>query len=291
MLVSATDMLTGAVKGHYAIAAFNTNNLEWAAAILDAAEAEQAPVIVQCTGGAAKWQTSFKVVKEIVDTMLETKNITVPVAMHLDHGNYEEVFQAIEAGFTSVMYDGSREHDFELNLKRTQEIVGICHKKGISVEAEVGGIGGTEDGVTNTGELADPKQCEMFANLGVDALACGIGNIHGVYPKSWKSLSFEQISLIKEKVGDLPLVLHGGSGIPTEQTQKAISMGIAKVNVNTELQQVFTAAIRKYIEEGKDLEPKGFDPRKILKPGRAAIVDRAVDLIRTFGSDHKGWNK
>lgn len=289
MLVSAKDMLNGAVKGHYAIAAFNTNNLEWTAAILDAAEAEQAPVIIQCTGGAAKWQTSFKVVKEIVDTMVKTKNITVPVAMHLDHGNYDEVFEAIDADFTSVMYDGSREHDFDLNLKRTEEIVKLCHKKGISVEAEVGGIGGTEDGVTNTGELADPAQCEMFANLNVDALACGIGNIHGVYPASWKSLSFEQIKLIKEKVGDLPLVLHGGSGIPTEQTQKAISMGIAKVNVNTELQQVFTAAIRKYVEEGKDLEPKGFDPRKILKPGREAIVERAVELIRTFGSDQKGW--
>ena len=290
MLVSATSMLRSAEQGHYAIGAFNTNNLERASAILDACEKEQAPLIIQCTGGAAKWQTSFKLVKDMVEELVKVKNITIPVAMHLDHGNYEEVFQAIEAGFTSVMYDGSRENDFELNRKRTEEIVKLCHKKGISVEAEVGGIGGTEDGVTNTGELADPEQCEIFANLGVDALACGIGNIHGVYPKSWKSLSFERIAMIKEKVGDLPLVLHGGSGVPTDQVQKAISMGISKVNVNTELQQVFTAAIRKYIEEGKDLEPKGFDPRKILKPGREAITARASELIRDFGCDGKAWN-
>jgi fructose-bisphosphate aldolase class II len=282
-------MLQSAVKGHYAIPAFNTNNLEWAASILDAAEESQSPVIIQCTSGAAKWQVSFKLVADMVKELVEAKNITVPVAMHLDHGNYEDVFKCIEAGFTSVMYDGSHEETFELNLERTTEIVKIAHAKGISVEAEVGGIGGVEDGVASMGELADPQQCKAIADTGVDFLACGIGNIHGLYPDNWEGLSFDQLEKIKAEVGDLPLVLHGGTGIPTDMVQKAIGMGIAKINVNTDLQVVFAKATREYIEAGKDKEGKGYDPRKLMKPGREAIVARAKELLCDFGSDGKGW--
>ena len=289
MLVNATSMLQAAVKGHYAVAAFNTNNLEWAASILDAAEELQSPVIIQCTSGAAKWQVSFKTVADIVRDLVEAKNITVPVALHLDHGNYEDCFKCIDAGFTSVMYDGSHEETFDLNLQRTSEIVKIAHSKGISVEAEVGGIGGVEDGVTSKGELADPAQCKAIADTGVDFLACGIGNIHGLYPADWEGLSFDRLQEIKDLVGDLPLVLHGGTGIPTEMVQKAIGMGIAKINVNTDLQVVFAKATRAYIEAGKDLEGKGYDPRKLLKPGREAIVVRAKELLCDFGSDGKGW--
>jgi fructose-bisphosphate aldolase class II len=277
------------VKGHYAIPAFNTNNLEWAASILDAAEQAQSPVIIQCTSGAAKWQVSFKLVADMVRELVEAKNITVPVAMHLDHGTYEDVFKCIDAGFTSVMYDGSHEETFELNLERTTEIVKIAHAKGISVEAEVGGIGGVEDGVASMGELADPQQCKAIADAGVDFLACGIGNIHGLYPENWAGLSFERLSEIKALVGDLPLVLHGGTGIPTDMVQKAIGMGIAKINVNTDLQVAFAKATRAYIEAGKDLQGKGYDPRKLLKPGREAIVTRAKELIVDFGCDGKGW--
>lgn len=290
MLVSAKAMLQSAEKGHYGIGAFNTNNLEWASAILEAAEKTQSPMIIQCTGGAAKWQTSYRVVADIVRDLVEDMNITVPVAMHLDHGSYEDAFKAIEAGFTSVMYDGSHEPDFETNLKRTAEVIKAAHAKGISVEAEVGGIGGTEDGVTAQGELADPEECAKIADLGVDFLACGIGNIHGIYPANWEGLSFEQLQKIKDKVGDLPLVLHGGSGIPVDQVQKAITMGVSKVNVNTDLQLVFAEATKKYVEAGKIEEGKGYDPRKLLKPGREAIVARTEELIKQFGSDGKSWN-
>ena len=289
MLVSAAAMLQSAEKGHYAVGAFNTNNLEWAASILDAAEELQAPVIIQCTSGAAKWQLSFKVVADIVRDLVEAKNITVPVAMHLDHGTYENCIECIAAGFTSVMYDGSHEASFDINMEKTAQIVKLAHAKGISVEAEVGGIGGTEDGITAKGELADPAQCKAIADLGVDFLACGIGNIHGLYPENWEGLSFDQLAKIKAVVGDLPLVLHGGTGIPTDQVQKAIGMGVAKINVNTDLQVVFAKATREYFESGKDLQGKGYDPRKILKPGRDAIVARTKELICDFGSDGKGW--
>lgn len=290
MLVSATAMLQSAQKGHYGLGAFNTNNLEWATSILDAAEELQSPVIIQCTGGAAKWQTSYKVVADIVRDLVQIKNITVPVALHLDHGTFEDVFKCIDAGFTSVMYDGSHEKDFQTNLDHTIEVVKAAHSRGISVEAEVGGIGGTEDGVTSRGELADPEQCKQIADVGVDFLACGIGNIHGIYPDNWEGLSFERLAAIKAKTGDLPLVLHGGSGIPVDQVQRAITEGISKVNVNTDLQLVFAEATRKYIESGADKEGKGYDPRKLMKPGRDAIVARTKELIKQFGSDGKGWS-
>lgn len=290
MLVNATAMLQSAEKGHYGIGAFNTNNLEWASSILDAGEELQSPLIIQCTSGAAKWQTSFKLVADMVKDLVEAKNITVPVALHLDHGSYEAALECIDAGFTSVMYDGSHEKDFETNLAHTAEIVKLAHNKGISVEAEVGGIGGTEDGVTAKGELADPEQCKAIADLGVDFLACGIGNIHGIYPVNWEGLSFDRLQEIKAKTGDLPLVLHGGTGIPVDQVKKAISLGISKINVNTDLQLVFAAATRKYIEEGLDKQGKGYDPRKLLKPGREAIKERTEELIKEFGSDGKGWN-
>ena len=287
MLVNAAAMLQSAEKGHYGIGAFNTNNLEWASSILDAAEELQSPMIIQCTGGAAKWQTSFKVVADMVRQLVEDKNITVPVALHLDHGSYEACFQCIEAGFTSIMYDGSHEENFQVNLDHTAELVKVAHEKGISIEAEVGGIGGTEDGVTGRGEIADPDQCKQIADLGVDFLACGIGNIHGLYPANWEGLAFDALSAIKEKVGDLPLVLHGGTGIPADQIKKAISLGVSKINVNTDLQVVFAEATRKYIEAGKDLEGKGFDPRKLLKGGRDAIVEHTKALMEEFGSTNK----
>lgn len=290
MLVNAAAMLKSAEKGHYAIGAFNTNNLEWASSILDAAEELQSPVIIQCTSGAAKWQGSYKVCADIVKQLVEDKNITVPVALHLDHGTYEDVFKCIEAGFTSVMYDGSHEASFEINLERTAEVVKAAHAKGISVEAEVGGIGGVEDGVASKGELADPEQCKAIADLGVDFLACGIGNIHGIYPENWEGLSFERLGEIKALTGDLPLVLHGGTGIPVEQINKAITLGICKLNINTDLQLAFAKATRAYIEAGKDLEGKGYDPRKLLKPGRDAIKERTKELMLQFGSDGKGWN-
>ena len=290
MLVNATDMLQKAEAGHYGIGAFNTNNLEWATAILDAAEAKQSPLIIQCTGGAAKWQTSFKVVSALVHQLVEDKNITVPVALHLDHGSYEDCYKCIEAGFTSIMYDGSHEKDFATNVANTKELVKVAHGKGISIEAEVGGIGGTEDGVTAQGEIADPEECKQIADLGVDFLACGIGNIHGLYPANWAGLNFDALEAIKAKTGNLPLVLHGGTGIPVEQVKKAIENGVSKINVNTDLQVVFAAATRKYIESGADQQGKGFDPRKLLKGGRDAIVDRTGELMEEFGSVGKGWN-
>ena len=233
MLVNAKYMLDAAVAGHYAIPAFNTNDLEWTRSILQAAEELQSPVIIQCTAGAAKWQMGFKVVRDVVADLVDYMNITVPVAMHLDHGSYEDCFKAIDAGFTSVMYDGSHEPTFEMNLERTAEIVKLAHGKGISVEAEVGGIGGVEDGVASSGELADPAECKAIADLGVDFLACGIGNIHGLYPEDWAGLSMDRLAEIKALTGDLPLVLHGGTGIPTAMVQEAIANGIAKINVNT----------------------------------------------------------
>ena len=287
MLVNATHMLQSAEKGHYGLGAFNTNNIEWTYGILTAAEELQSPLIIQCTAGAAKWMTSFKLCHDVVVDMMDTLNITVPVALHLDHGSYEDCFKAIEAGFSSIMYDGSHEKDFQTNLEHTAELVKLAHSKGLSIEAEVGGIGGVEDGVASEGELADPEQCKQIADLGVDFLACGI---HGKYPANWPGLSFETLAAVKEKVGDMPLVLHGGTGIPVEQVQKAVSMGICKVNVNTDLQVVFAQGVREYVEAGKDKQGKGYDPRKMLLPGRDAIVERTKELIREFGSDGKAWN-
>ena len=289
MLVNATAMLQAAVKGHYGIAAFNTNDLEWTRSILQAAEELQSPVIIQCTAGAAKWQMGFKVVRDVVADLVDYMNITVPVAMHLDHGTYEDCFKAIDAGFTSVMYDGSHEPTFEMNLERTAEIVKLAHGKGISVEAEVGGIGGVEDGVASNGELADPEECKAIADLGVDFLACGIGNIHGLYPDDWAGLSMDRLAEIKALTGDLPLVLHGGTGIPTPMVQEAISNGIAKINVNTDLQVAMAKATWAYVESGEAKKGKNYDPRKLLKPGFDAIVARAKELIVDFGSDGKGW--
>ncbi|MDI9591083.1 MAG: ketose-bisphosphate aldolase [Acidobacteriota bacterium] len=290
MLVNATAMLQSAVKGHYGIAAFNTNNLEWTRSILTAAEQTQSPVIIQCTRGAANWQQGFKVVRNIVQDLVDYMKITVPVAVHLDHGTYEDCFDAIDAGFTSIMYDGSHEPTFEINLERTAEIVKLCHSKGISVEAEVGGIGGVEDGVASDGELADPQECKAIADTGIDFLACGIGNIHGLYPDNWQGLSMDRLAEIKALTGDLPLVLHGGTGIPTPMVQEAISNGVAKINVNTDLQVVMAKATREFIISGQDLKGKNYDPRKLLKPGFDAIVTRAVELIKDFGSDDKGWS-
>ena len=287
MLVNAADMLKKAEAGHYALGAFNTNNLEWTLSILAAAEEAKSPLIMQCTGGAAKWMGGYKVCADMVKAAVEALGITVPVALHLDHGSYEDCFKCIEAGFTSIMYDGSHEETFQINLDRTKELVELAHSKGISIEAEVGGIGGVEDGVASNGELADPDECKQIADLGVDFLACGIGNIHGVYPADWAGLSFDRLAEIKEKVGDLPLVLHGGTGIPVDQIQKAISMGVSKINVNTDLQLVFAAATREYIEAGKDQQGKGYDPRKLLKPGRDAIVARTKELMEQFGSVNK----
>ena len=287
MLVNAAEMLKEAEAGHYALGAFNTNNLEWTLSILTAAEEAKSPLIMQCTGGAAKWMGGYKVCADMVKAAVEALNITVPVALHLDHGSYEDCFKCIEAGFTSVMYNGSHEETFQLNLDRTKEIVELAHSKGISVEAEVGGIGGVEDGVTSNGELADPNECKQIADLGVDFLACGIGNIHGVYPADWAGLSFERLGEIKALTGDLPLVLHGGTGIPEDQIKKAIELGISKINVNTDLQLVFAAATREYIEAGKDQQGKGYDPRKLLKPGRDAIVARTKELMEQFGSVNK----
>ena len=287
MLVNASDMLKNAEAGHYALGAFNTNNLEWTLAILQAAEEAKSPLIMQCTGGAAKWMGSYKVCADMVKACVEALDITVPVALHLDHGSYEDCFKAMDAGFTSIMYDGSHEADFQTNLDRTKELVDLAHSRGLSIEAEVGGIGGTEDGVTSSGELADPEQCKQIADLGVDFLACGIGNIHGLYPKDWKGLSFERLGEIKALTGNLPLVLHGGTGIPEDQIKKAISLGVSKVNVNTDLQVVYAKAIREYVEAGKDQQGKGYDPRKLIKPAREAIVARTKELMEQFVSVNK----
>ncbi|MDD6956430.1 MAG: class II fructose-1,6-bisphosphate aldolase, partial [Solobacterium sp.] len=266
MLVSAKEMIEKAHEGHYAIGAFNTNNLEWTKCILQAAEESKSPVIIQASEGAAKYMGGYKMVADMVKDLHDSMKITVPVALHLDHGTYDGAKACIEAGFTSVMFDGSH-YPIEENVEKSKEIIELAHSKGVSVECEVGGIGGVEDGVASNGELADPKECALVAGLGVDFLACGIGNIHGKYPANWAGLNFERLDEINTAVEGKPLVLHGGSGIPFEQTSKAISLGVSKINVNTELQLVFAAATRAYIEAGKDQEGKGYDPRKLLKPG------------------------
>ena len=286
MLVSAEKMLKDAVAGGYAVAQFNINNLEWTKEILLECEELKSPVILGVSMGAAKYMTGYKTVVAMVSAMVESLGITVPVALHLDHGNYEGAKACIEAGFSSIMFDGSS-LPLEENIEKTKELIAICKEKGISLEAEVGGIGGEEDGVVSTGECADPAECKQINDLGVTMLACGIGNIHGKYPANWAGLQFQVLESIKAVTGDTPLVLHGGSGIPDEQIQKAISMGVAKVNVNTELQLVFADATRKYIEAGKDLEGKGYDPRKLLAPGAQAIRDEVKDRVAVFGSANK----
>ena len=286
MLVSAKEMIEKAHEGHYAIGAFNTNNLEWTKCILQAAEESKSPVIIQASEGAAKYMGGYKMVADMVKDLHDSMKITVPVALHLDHGTYDGAKACIEAGFTSVMFDGSH-YPIEENVEKSKEIIELAHSKGVSVECEVGGIGGVEDGVASNGELADPKECALVAGLGVDFLACGIGNIHGKYPANWAGLNFERLDEINTAVEGKPLVLHGGSGIPFEQTSKAISLGVAKINVNTELQLVFAAATRAYIEAGKDQEGKGYDPRKLLKPGAEAIVAKTKELMAAFGSAGK----
>ena len=286
VLVSAKEMVEKAHEGHYAIPAFNTNNLEWTKCILAAVEKAKSPVIIQTSEGAAKYMGGYKMVVDMVRDLHDSMGITVPVALHLDHGSYEGAKACIEQGYTSVMFDGSH-FDFAENVEKSKEIIALAHSRGISVECEVGGIGGTEDGVTSNGELADPKECAEIAGLGVDFLAAGIGNIHGKYPENWAGLNFDRLNEINEAVNGKPLVLHGGSGIPFEQTSKAITMGVSKINVNTELQLVFADATRKYIEAGKDIEGKGYDPRKLLKPGCDAIIAKAVELCEAFGSANK----
>ncbi len=283
MLVNVVEMMKKAREGHYAVGAFNTNNLEWTKAILQTAEEQKSPVIIEVSEGATKYMTGYKVVAAMVKAMVETLNITVPVALHLDHGTFEGAKAALEAGFTSVMFDGSS-LPLEENIAKTKEIVALAHKMGASVEAEVGAIGGEEDGVTGRGEVADPKQCKLIADLGVDMLAAGIGNIHGPYPANWLGLDFDCLAAIKKECGNMPLVLHGGTGIPEEQVKKAIGLGVCKVNVNTECQQYFAAATRKYIEEGKDKEKKGYDPRKLLKPGFEGIKEIVAIKMAMFGS-------
>lgn len=286
MLVSATEMINKAHEGHYAIGGFNTNNLEWTKCILTAAEKAKSPVIIQASEGAVKYMGGYKMVADMVRDLHDSMGITVPVALHLDHGEYEGAKKAIEAGFTSVMFDGSH-YPIEENIEKSKEIIALAHGKGVSVECEVGGIGGVEDGVTSNGELADPAECKQVADLGVDFLACGIGNIHGKYPADWAGLNFERLGEIDTAVNGKPLVLHGGSGIPFVQTSKAITLGVSKINVNTELQLVFEAATREYVMAGKSQEGKGYDPRKLLKPGADAIVAKTVELMEAFGSAGK----
>ena len=283
MLVSAKDMLEKARAGKYAVGHFNINNLEWAKAVLLTAEELQSPVILGVSEGAGKYMTGFKTVAAMVSAMLEELNITVPVALHLDHGSYEGCYKCIKAGFSSIMFDGSH-YPIEENVEKTKELVKIAHTMGLSLEAEVGSIGGEEDGVVGAGECADPAECKAIADLGVDFLAAGIGNIHGKYPENWQGLSFETLDAIQQKTGAMPLVLHGGTGIPADMIKKAIDLGVAKINVNTECQLSFAAATREYIEAGKDLEGKGFDPRKLLAPGTEAIKATVKEKMELFGS-------
>jgi len=283
MLVSATEMLKKAVEGKYAVGQFNINNLEWTKSILATAQENNSPVILGVSEGAGKYMTGFKTVSAMVSAMTEEMGITVPVALHLDHGTYDGAYKCIEAGFSSIMFDGSH-YPIDENIEKTRELVDVCHKKGISIEAEVGAIGGEEDGVIGGGEVANPDECKMIADLGIDFLAAGIGNIHGKYPENWQGLNFDVLAQIKEKIGDLPLVLHGGTGIPADMIKKAISLGVAKINVNTECQLYFQEATRKYIEEGKDLIGKGFDPRKLLAPGCEAIKTIVKEKMELFGS-------
>ena len=283
MLVSAKEMLDKAKAGKYAVGHFNINNLEWTKAILLTAQENNSPVILGVSEGAGKYMGGYTTVVGMVNGMIKELGITVPVALHLDHGSYEAAKECIEKGFSSVMFDGSK-YDIEENVAKTKEIVALAHAKGVSVEAEVGAIGGEEDGVIGMGECADPKECKMVADLGVDFLAAGIGNIHGKYPANWQGLSFETLDAIQQLTGDLPLVLHGGTGIPADMIKKAISLGVSKINVNTECQLAFADATRKYIEAGKDQQGKGFDPRKLLAPGAQAIKDTVKEKMEMFGS-------
>ena len=285
-LVNAKEMLTKAKAGHYAVGQFNINNLEWTKAILLTAQEMNSPVILGVSEGAGKYMCGYKTVVGMVEGMLENLNITVPVALHLDHGSYEGAKACIEAGFSSIMFDGSH-YPIDENIAKTKELVAICEEKGLSIEAEVGSIGGEEDGVVGAGECADPDECKMIADLGVTMLAAGIGNIHGKYPANWAGLDFEALQKISDATSGMPLVLHGGTGIPAEMVKKAISMGVSKVNVNTECQLAFQEATRKYIEAGKDLEGKGFDPRKLLAPGVEAIKACVKEKIELFGSANK----
>ena len=283
MLVSAEEMLKKAKAGHYAVGQFNINNLEWTKSILLTAQELKSPVILGVSEGAGKYMCGYKTVVGMVNGMLEELKITVPVALHLDHGSYEGAKACIEAGFSSVMFDGSH-YPIEENVEKTKELVGICKEKGISLEAEVGAIGGEEDGVIGAGECADPKECKLVADLGVTMLAAGIGNIHGKYPANWAGLSFETLDAIQKETGEMPLVLHGGTGIPADMIKKAITLGVSKINVNTECQLAFQEATRAYIEAGKDLEGKGFDPRKLLAPGAEAIKKTVKEKMELFGS-------
>ena len=285
-LVSATEMLKKAKAGHYGVGQFNINNLEWTKSILLEAQELNAPVILGVSEGAAKYMTGFTTVAAMVKAMVESLNITVPVALHLDHGSYEGAKAALAAGFTSIMFDGSH-YSIEENIEKTKELVAVAHRLGLSIEAEVGSIGGEEDGVVGMGECADPQECKMIADLGIDFLAAGIGNIHGKYPANWKGLSFETLDAIQQLTGDMPLVLHGGTGIPADMIKKAISLGVSKINVNTECQLAFAEATRKYIEEGKDQQGKGYDPRKLLAPGAEAIKATVKEKMELFGSVNK----
>ena len=282
-LVNAKEMLTKAKAGHYAVGQFNINNLEWTKSILLTAQELNSPVILGVSEGAGKYMCGYKTVVGMVNGMLEELNITVPVALHLDHGSYEGAKACIKAGFSSIMFDGSH-YPIEENIAKTKELVAACNILGLSLEAEVGSIGGEEDGVIGMGECADPKECKMVADLGVTMLAAGIGNIHGKYPANWKGLSFETLDAIQQLTGDMPLVLHGGTGIPADMIKKAISLGVSKINVNTECQLAFADATRKYVEAGKDLEGKGFDPRKLLAPGAEAIKATVKEKMELFGS-------
>ena len=286
MLVNARDMLVKAKAEGYAVGAFNINNLEWTKAILITAQENNSPVILGVSEGAGKYMTGFTTVAAMVKAMVESLNITVPVALHLDHGSYEGAKKCIEAGFTSVMFDGSH-YSIEENVEKTKELVELAHSKGVSIEAEVGSIGGEEDGVAGRGEVADAKECKMIADLGIDMLAAGIGNIHGKYPANWQGLDFDALEAIKHETEGMPLVLHGGTGIPADMIQKSISLGVAKINVNTECQLSFADATRKYIEAGKDLEGKGYDPRKLLAPGFEAIKATVKEKKELFGSINK----
>ena len=283
MLVSAKEMLTKAKEGHYAVGQFNINNLEWTKCILQTAQKLNSPVILGVSEGAGKYMCGYKTVVGMVNGMIEELGITVPVALHLDHGSYEGALKCIEAGFSSVMFDGSH-YPIEENIAKTKELVALTNEKGISLEAEVGAIGGEEDGVVGAGECADPDECKMIADLGVTMLAAGIGNIHGKYPDNWAGLSFDTLAAVQEKTGKMPLVLHGGTGIPADMIKKAISLGVSKINVNTECQLAFAAATRKYVEAGKDLQGKGFDPRKLLADGCTAICDTVAEKMELFGS-------
>ncbi|MBR4287051.1 MAG: class II fructose-1,6-bisphosphate aldolase [Clostridia bacterium] len=285
-LVNAKDMLTKAKAGHYAVGQFNINNLEWTKSILLTAQEMNSPVILGVSEGAGKYMCGFKTVADMVKAMIEDLKITVPVALHLDHGSYDGAKACIEAGFSSIMFDGSH-YSIDENIAKTKELVATCEELGLSLEAEVGSIGGEEDGVIGAGECADPDECKMIADLGVTMLAAGIGNIHGKYPENWAGLSFDTLAAIQEKTGTMPLVLHGGTGIPADMIKKAIDLGVSKINVNTECQLAFQEATRKYIEAGKDLEGKGFDPRKLLAPGCEAIKETVREKIELFGSKDK----